>query len=74
MTKEEFHIEITATGEVKVTFKDTAGAHVLEYVELLTQIIGKLQDEDVQLHARRYTPEPKVGIVPDIITKKGDRR
>ena len=64
MAKEEFNIEITSTGEVKVTFKDIAGAHVVEYVELLTRIIGKLQDDEVKLQENRYKPDPKVGIHP----------
>jgi hypothetical protein len=64
MAKEEFNIEITATGEVKITFKDVAGAHVVEYVELLTRMVGKMQDEKIDLHSRRYKPDPKVGIHP----------
>jgi len=74
MPKEEFNIEITATGEVDVTFKDIAGAHVVEYVEILTQMIGKLKEDDVKLRTGKYNPEPKVGIVPDQkshIHKKG---
>lgn len=75
MPKEEFNIEITSTGEVKVTFKDVAGAHVMEYVELLTQMVGKLQEDEIKLRANRYNPDPKVGIVStDLINRKEDRR
>ena len=70
MPKEEFNIEITSTGEVKVTFKDVAGAHVVEYVELLTQMIGKLQEDEIKLRAGRYDPNPKVGIVSPEKTKQ----
>jgi hypothetical protein len=64
MAKEEFNIEITSTGEVKITFKDIAGAHVVEYVELLTRMVGKMKDEKIDLHNRRYKPDPKVRIHP----------
>ena len=66
MAKEEFNIEITSTGEVKVTFKDVAGVHVTEYVEILTKMIGPLQEDKVHVKTGKYNPEPKVGIVtPD---------
>ena len=69
MAKEEFNIEITKTGEIKVSFKDIAGSHVVEYVELLTQMVGKLQEDEVKLRAGRYQPDPKVGIVSPDKTK-----
>jgi hypothetical protein len=72
MPKEEFNIEITSNGEVKVTFKDVAGVHVVEYVELLTQMVGKLKEDEIKLRANRYDPNPKVGIVsPDITKRRG---
>ncbi len=74
MPKEEFNIEITSTGEVKVTFKDIAGAHVVEYVELLTQMIGKLKEDEVKLRANRYDPDPKVGIVSPDHTKLNQKK
>jgi hypothetical protein len=60
MPSEQFEIEITKTGEVLVQFKDVAGAHVVEYIEVLTRVIGPLKEE--QAVAKRYEPESKVGI------------
>ncbi|MDI6783332.1 MAG: hypothetical protein QME64_04445 [bacterium] len=60
MPSEQFEIEITKSGEVKVTFKDVAGAHVVEYIQLLTTMLGPLKEE--QVVAKRYEPDPKVGI------------
>jgi hypothetical protein len=61
MPSEQFEIEITKSGEVQVRFKDVAGAHVVEYVQLLTKLIGPLKEE--QVVTKRYEPDPKVGIV-----------
>jgi hypothetical protein len=61
MPSEQFEIEITKSGEVRVRFKDIAGVHVIEYVQLLTNMIGPLKEE--QVVTRRYDPNPKVGIV-----------
>ena len=69
MAKEEFKIEIMKNGEVKVTFKDVSGVHVVEYVEILAQMIGKLKEDEMHLHAGRYKPDPKVGIVTPDKTK-----
>ena len=69
MTKEEFQIEIMKSGEVRVTFKDMSGSHVVEYVEILTRLIGKLNEDEIQLHAGKYKPDPKVGIISPDNTK-----
>lgn len=61
MPSEQFEIEITKSGEVRVRFKDVAGVHVIEYIQLLTTMIGPLKEE--QVVTRRYDPNPKVGII-----------
>ena len=73
MGKEEFDIEISSSGEVKVTFQNMTGSHVIEYVELLTRMIGKLKEEEIHIRNKRYPPEPKVGIVSSDITKVTQR-
>jgi len=60
MPSEQFEIEITKSGEVKVKFKDVAGAHVVEYIQLLTNMIGPLKED--QVVTKRYEPDPKVRI------------
>lgn len=60
MPLEQFEIEITKTGEVRVSFKDVAGVHVVEYMQVLTKLIGPVKEE--QVVSKRYDPESKVGI------------
>jgi hypothetical protein len=60
MPSEQFEIEITKTGEVRVQFRDVAGAHVVEYMQVLTKLIGPVKEE--QVVSKRYDPESKVGI------------
>lgn len=61
MPSEQFEIEITKCGEVRVLFKDIAGAHIVEYIQILTKLIGPVKEE--QAVSKRYEPNPKVGIV-----------
>ncbi|MCX7920171.1 MAG: hypothetical protein N3A72_11320 [bacterium] len=62
MPSEQFDIEITKSGEVVVRFKDIAGTHVVEYVNVLTKMIGTLKEDQVNI--KRYEPEPEIGITP----------
>jgi hypothetical protein len=63
MPSEQFEIEITKTGEVRVLFKDVAGVHIVEYIQVLTKLIGPVKEE--QVISKRYDPEPKVGIASE---------
>ena len=60
MPSEQFEIEITKTGEVRVQFKDIAGVHVVEYIQVLTKLIGPVKEEPMV--SKRYDPDLKVGI------------
>lgn len=55
MAQHEVEISITKNGEVKVHVKNVKGKACLEYAQWLTEVVGKLKDQ--QLTSEYYEPE-----------------
>lgn len=60
MAQHEVEIEITKGGEVKVHVKGAKGKACLEYARWLTELVGKVKDQ--QLTSEYYEPEGKVRV------------
>jgi len=60
MAKHEVEITISKAGEVKVHVKGAKGKACLEYAKWLTEIVGKVKDQ--QLTSEYYEPETKARI------------
>jgi len=60
MAQHEVEITISKTGEVKVHIKGAKGKDCLAYSKWLTEVIGKVKDE--QLTSEYYEPEIKARI------------
>ena len=60
MTQHDIEITISQTGEVKAHVKGAKGKQCLEYAELLTEIVGKIKQQE--LTSEYYEPEAKAGI------------
>jgi len=60
MAQHEVEISITKTGEVKVHIEGVKGKACLEYAKWLTEVIGKVKDQ--QLTSEYYEPEVKARI------------
>ena len=60
MAQHEVDIEITKQGEVKVHIKGAKGKACLEYAQWLTELVGKVKDQ--QLTSEYYEPEVKTRV------------
>ena len=60
MAQHEVDIEITKQGEVKVHIKGVKGKACLEYAQWLTELVGKVKDQ--QLTSEYYEPEVKTRV------------
>ena len=60
MAQHEVEISITKSGEVKVHVKNVKGKACLEYAQWLTEVVGKVKDQ--QLTSEYYEPEVKARI------------
>lgn len=60
MAQHEVEVTISKTGEVKVHIKGAKGKDCLAYSKWLTEVIGKVKDE--QLTSEYYEPEIKARI------------
>jgi hypothetical protein len=60
MAQHEVEITISKNGEVKVHIKGAKGKSCLAYSKWLTEVIGKVKDE--QLTSEYYEPEIKARI------------
>jgi hypothetical protein len=60
MVQHDVEIEISKTGEVKVHIKGVKGQNCLTYAKWLTELIGKVKDQ--QLTSEYYEPEIKARI------------
>ena len=60
MAQHEVEIEITKQGEVKVHIKGAKGKACLEYAQWLTELVGKVKDQ--QLTSEYYEPEVKTRV------------
>jgi len=60
MAQHEVEITISKTGEVKVHIKGVKGKSCLAYSKWLTELIGKVKDQ--QLTSEFYEPEIKARI------------
>lgn len=60
MAQHEVEITISKTGEVKAHIKGAKGKSCLAYSKWLTEVIGKVKDE--QLTSEYYEPEIKARI------------
>jgi hypothetical protein len=60
MAQHEVDIEITKEGEVKVHIKGAKGKACLEYAQWLTELVGKVKDQ--QLTSEYYEPEVKTRV------------
>ena len=60
MAQHDVEIEILKTGEVKVHIKGAKGKSCLTYAKWLTELIGKVKDQ--QLTSEYYEPEIKARI------------
>ncbi|MHC4325234.1 MAG: DUF2997 domain-containing protein [Planctomycetota bacterium] len=60
MAQHEVEITISKNGEVKVHIKGAKGKNCLTYSKWLTEVIGKVKDE--QLTSEYYEPEIKARI------------
>ena len=60
MAQHEVEITISKTGEVKVHIKGAKGKTCLAYSKWLTELIGKVKDQ--QLTSEYYEPEIKARI------------
>jgi hypothetical protein len=60
MAQHEVEISISKSGDVRVHVKNVKGKACLEYGKWLTQIVGKVKDQ--QLTSEYYEPEMKAGI------------
>ncbi len=60
MAQHEVEIEITKQGDVKVHIKGVKGKACLEYAQWLTELVGKVKDQ--QLTSEYYEPEVKTRI------------
>lgn len=70
MAQHEIEIEIGKDGQVKVHVKGAKGKACLEYAKWLTEIIGKVEDQ--QLTSEFYEPEEKVRINLEQELETGD--
>jgi len=60
MAQHDVEIEISKTGEVKVHIKGAKGKSCLTYAKWLTELIGKVKDQ--QLTSEYYEPDIKARI------------
>ncbi len=60
MAQHEVDIEITKQGDVKVHIKGVKGKACLEYAQWLTELVGKVKDQ--QLTSEYYEPEVKTRV------------
>ncbi len=60
MAQHEVDIEITKQGDVKVHIKGVKGKACLEYAQWLTDLVGKVKDQ--QLTSEYYEPEVKTRV------------
>ncbi len=60
MAQHEVDIEITKQGDVKVHIKGAKGKACLEYAQWLTELVGKVKDQ--QLTSEYYEPEVKTRV------------
>ena len=60
MAQHEVEIEIKKNGEVKVHIKGAKGKACLEYAKWLTNVIGKVKDQDFT--SEYYEPDAKVSV------------
>ncbi len=60
MAQHEVEIEITKQGDVKVHIKGVKGKACLEYAQWLTELVGKVKDQ--QLTSEYYEPEVKTRV------------
>ena len=60
MAQHEVDIEITKQGEVTVHIKGVKGKACLEYAQWLTELVGKVKDQ--QLTSEYYEPEVKTRV------------
>ena len=70
MPQHEIEIEIGKDGQVKVHVKGAKGKTCLEYAKWLTEIIGKVEDQ--QMTSEYYEPEEKVRIDLEQELETGD--
>lgn len=60
MAQHEVEISISKSGDVKVHVKNVKGKACLEYAKWLTEVVGKVKDQ--QLTSEYYEPEVKARI------------
>ena len=60
MAQHEIDIEISKTGEVKVSIRGVKGKGCLKYAEFLAQLVGEVKSQ--QLTSEYYAPEETANI------------
>jgi hypothetical protein len=60
MAQHEVEISISKSGDVKIHVKNAKGKACLEYAKWLTEVVGKVKDQ--QLTSEYYEPEVKARV------------